>query len=239
LAAALCCTFGRMRLTALLLASLLALTACGGSSDAESSPRSTGEAGAGEEPSAPTVEILESGFGQREDSVQGIAIVTTDDEAAVGEFVTVSMNFVDKTGAILATEEQVESFNWVGQKLVLPVTLYLDTPGTVASVEASASLSDYGIPTEALAPLPTLEATQVGKGEYGTVAAAFELTNQTDADLTDLRVGVVCRDAGGTIVGGASDYPSLVAAGQTIRLDVDVTTSGVPDACTAYPNYDV
>jgi hypothetical protein len=87
--------------------------------------------------------------------------------------------------------------------------------------------------------LPTLEAIQVGKGEYGTVAAAFELTNQTDADLTDLRVGVVCRDAGGTIGGGASDYPSLVAAGQTIRLDVDVTTSGRPDACTAYPNYDV
>jgi hypothetical protein len=229
-----------MRLTALLLASILALTACGGSDD-DSSSRSTGSAGAGDEPSAPTVEILESGFGQERDDkdhAQGIAIVTTDDEAAVGEFVTVSMNFLDESGAILATVEQVESFTWVGQELVLPVWGDLtDNPGTVASVEASASLSDHGTGAESLAPLPTLDATEVGEGEYGGVTATFELTNETDTDLEDLRVGVVCRDASGTINGGASDYPSLVAAGQTIRLGVDVETSGVPATCKAYPNY--
>lgn len=226
-----------MRLIALLLTSLLAVAACG---DSDPSSPSTGDSGSGNEPSAPTVEIVESGFGQPDEYVQGIAIVTTNDEEAVGEFVTVSMNFLDNTGAILATQEQVESFKWNDQQLVLPIQPDLaNRPGTVASVEASAAVSDYGMPTEPLTPLPTLEATEVGEGQYGAVTATFELTNETDADLTDLRVGVVCRDAGGTINGGASNYPSLVAVGQTVRLDVDVTTSGVPETCTAYPNYGV
>lgn len=224
-----------MRLIAVLLASILALTACGGSDDEEedSASRSAGMFGANDESSAPTVEILESGFGQSDDGyLQGIAIVTTGDEAAVGEFVTVSMNFLDASGAILLTQEQVESFHWVGQELVVPVWPAGDqlAPGIVASVEASASISDYGTDGEEWAPLATVDATDPG-------SSTFELTNEMDADLEDLRVGVVCRDAGGTIVGGGSGYPSLVAAGQTIRLTVPVRTSGSPATCTAHPNY--
>ena len=48
---------------------------------------------------------------------------------------------------------------------------------------------------------------------------------------------MVCYDADQTIIGGTSEYPSLVAAGKAVRIDADVVTSGVPASCIAYPNY--
>lgn len=191
-------------------------------------------------PGTPQLTLVDSGFGQNGIYVQGIAIVTNDSEDAVGEFVTVSMNFLDAKGEIVRTEEQVESFSWAGQKLVLPVWLDLsDTPKLkIAKVDVSMSLSSHGSSATSLAPMAEIKASSIKKEQYGTgYAAVFQLKNAGTEPLEDARVGIVCYSASGKINGGGSDYPSLIAPGKTVRLSVDVTTSGKPADCTALPNY--
>lgn len=186
---------------------------------------------------APAVEIVDSGFGQEGDYVQGIVVVTNTGEGSVGEFVTASVNFLDAEGGIISTEEQVESFNWVGQELVLPILSSTGQPDvTVASMEPSVSLSDYGSES-GRAPLPVLQATEITPGRFGGYTASFEFTNETGEDLESLRVGVVCSDEAGEIIGGNSTYPNLAPAGGTIRVDTDVTVSEQPASCDAYLNY--
>ena len=158
-----------------------------------------------------------------------MVVVTTDSEAAIGEFVTASVNFLDSDGQILATAEQVESFKWVGQKLAMPVTpSELGRGAKVAKIDTSVSLSDYGTVEEPKTPLPVLESTEIKRGEYGGVIASFALTNETDTDMKSPRIGVVCYNAGGRIIGGTSTYPDLVPAGKTIRIDAEPTVSARP-----------
>jgi hypothetical protein len=220
-------------LVALGAATLLA--GCGGSDSA--AVISSGSDSAKQ--NAPTVEIVASGFGQDGSYAQGIVIVTTDNAESVGEFVTASVNFLDPAHTILKTEEQVEAFAWINQQLVLPVWLDVSaTPGaTVASIQPSVSISDNGDPRESRPQLPTLESEQIGETPFKGTTATFTFTNNTAQDLTDLRVGVACYDAAQTIIGGGFDYPSLVAAGQAIRIDAKVTTSGNPQHCRAFPSY--
>lgn len=187
----------------------------------------------------PAVEIVDSGFGQDESSAQGIVIVTSPGEAAVGEYVTASVNFLDAEGGIIATEEQVESFAWAGQELVLSVWLgpTAAADATVASIEPSVTISDYGMGGSGSTPLPVLEATEITQDQYGAHTASFEFTNETDADLTDLRGGVVCYDETGQINGGGTAFPGLAPAGKIIVIDADVTVSGQPDSCKAHLNH--
>ena len=189
----------------------------------------------------PTVKIMDFGLGQAESDAHGIVIVTTDSKSAIGESVTVTANFLDADGEIIATEEQTEGFNWVGQELVLPIWLYLDDKPDlkIASIDPSVTLSDYGTTGVEKEPLPVLEATDVRKAEFGGYMASFNFTNKSDDDLADLRVGIVCFDGASKIVGGTSTYPELAPAGKTIRIDAEPTVSGKPTSCKAYMNYDV
>lgn len=225
-----------MRVLGVLAASALVLTACSGTDEA---PGGAGGDVAEASAEPVTVELVDSGFGQLGDYVHGVVVVTTGDAAAVGEFVTASMNFHDAAGEIVGTSEQVESFSWPGQELVLPMMLDLSaTPGVqVAEVDVSVSLSDYGLGGETVDPLEPVEARELRPGEFGGTTAVFEIANPTAADIDGARVGMVCRDAGGTVIGGTSEYPNLIAAGKTVLVESDVATSGEPDTCTAYPNY--
>ena len=188
----------------------------------------------------PTVELVASGFGQKGNYVEGIAIVTNNSEASIGQFVTASANFLDQAGRIVATAKQVERFSWFKQQLVLPIWLGLpNTPETkVASIDVSVSISDYpNSVAQARPELPILKSDEIGADPYGGFTAAFTFTNNTPKDLKDLRVGVVCYDAAGTIIGGASEYPSLVAAAKPIRIDAKLTVSSKPTVCKAFPNH--
>jgi hypothetical protein len=185
--------------------------------------------------------LVASGFGQDGQYAQGIVIVTSDSEESVGEFVTASVNFLDEAGAILKTEEQVESFSWINQQLVLPVWLDLsDTPAaTVSSIDASVSISDHGNPAKSgpRPELPVLESEQIGEADFRGTTASFAFANTSADDLTGIRAGVVCYDASGAIIGGGTEYPALVGAGKTIRIEAAVKTSGEPAHCKAFPNY--
>lgn len=183
-----------MRVLGVLAASVLVLTACSGTNEIPG-----GDGGdVAEAAGAPAaVEVVDSGFGQLGDYVHGV-VVTSGDAAAVGEFVTASMNFHDATGALVGTSEQVESFSWAGQELVLPLVLDLSaTPGVeVAEVDVSVSLSDYGLGGETVDPLDPVDAREIRAGQFGGTTAVFEVANSTAADLDGARIGIVCRDAG-------------------------------------------
>lgn len=224
-----------MRLLSVLATSAVILAACGSAGDDHADG-----VGSGTEASAGTVdvEVTSSGFGQLDEYVHGV-VVTSDDDRAVGEFVTANMNFLDASGEIVGTSEQVESLLWAGQELVLPLPLDLSaTPGVeVAEVDVSISLSDYGLAGDTVEPLETVEAREIRAGEFGTTTAVFEVINPTESDLDGARIGIVCRDADGVIMGGTSEYPHLIAAGGSALVESDVATSGEPVSCMAYPSY--
>lgn len=186
-----------------------------------------------------TVQIVDYGFGQMGDESQAILIVRNDSETAVGEFLTVSVNFLDTNGGIVGTESQVEVFSWVGQELALPVWLYSEGGAVpVSEVDPSISISDFGSLFSARTPLPMLETTSVSEAPYGGYTASFEYTNDTGADLKDLRIGVACYDAAGSIVGGTSVFPPLAPAGKTIRIEAEhLVVSESPASCKAFLNY--
>ena len=146
---------------------------------------------------------MDFGSGQSKCCNQGMVVVTTDSEAAIGESVTVTANLLDADGQILATVEQIESFNWIGQELASP------------------------------------SRPEIKAGEFSDYTASFAFTNETDADLENLRVGVVCYDAAQKIIGGTTTYLELAPANYTIRIDADPTVSGKPASCKAFVNYDV
>jgi hypothetical protein len=227
----------RPALTAVAATTVLLLTGCGGVSESDSRAidSATGGAAQGstEEESGGSVEVVDTGFGQREEYVQGIAVVIAE---PVGEFVTVSMNFLDDSGQVVATEEQVESVSRAGQELVLPVWHSLDDHKTkIALVEATASISDYGTPGEDYPDLGTYETTEIAKDGY---TAKFRLTNPTDETVENARVGVVCYNDDGDIIGGGSDYPELWPAGGEIVIDASITTSGKPARCVAHARHE-
>lgn len=215
---------------------VLVISGCGSGNSTKSGEKASAEG------DAPTVRLVESGFGQDGNYAQGIAVVTADNPASVGEGVTASANFMDAEGRIIATEEQIESFSWPNQQLVLPIWLDLSNspPNTkVASVDVSVSISNYGTgKVKDRKPLPVMESDEIRPNQYGGFIAAFTFTNDTEQDLTDLRVGVVCYDAAGAIIGGSAVYPNLAPVGKPIRIETTtLTVSGEPKACKAYPNY--
>ena len=182
------------------------------------------------------VGLVAAGFGQIDEYAQGIAIVEVREASAIGEFVTVSMNFLDAKGDILATEEQVETADWTGQQIALPLSTEVSN-GQVVSVDTSVSLSSYSDgepPRESLAPIVSKE---ILTDDSGSPVAVFKVVNDTDQDLADLRLGIACFDANGVIIGGTSEYPALLEAGKTIRVDASVIASGVPASCTAFPGF--
>jgi len=184
----------------------------------------------------PAAEIVGAGFGRSGGSyVRAVVVATANSEAVIGEFATVSVNFLDAAGRIVATVEQVETFSWVGQDLVFPVFVE-DEAAEIADMDPIITFSDYGTTEPSRPPLPVLEATEIAEGRSGDrVEVSFEFTNESDENM-DLRTGVVCYDQSGAIVGGDSTYPEA-AAGRTIQIDVDVAISAEPATCRAFPNY--
>lgn len=216
---------------------LVGLTACGGSdeptTDSATSERST----AAPATSAPAElegdagEIVKSGFGQRDEFVWVTSLVKNNTDEA-GATVTVQYNVKDAAGAILVSGEQVESFSRGGE--LLAVGTQLDVPGgaQAATVEASLVIEPDGIGSE-FAEIPVGPVT-VSTDDFGQPAASFEVTNPTSEPLMSPRVGVICYDAAGTIIGGTSEFPDVPPSGKA-RVDTNfLLVSGTPATCEAF-----
>ena len=75
----------------------------------------------------------------------------------------------------------------------------------VAKVEATLDVKEDGIgPAEAQPSIPPV-AARVVKNVYGTFDAAYEVVNPGSTPLKDVRIGVICVNAGNTIVGGGQE----------------------------------
>lgn len=199
------------------------------------SAASEGNTSSAEESSGDSVTIVGTGLAQSGGYADGITVVRVNSKDAVGEFITVSVNFIDETGAILATEGHVEQAWWQGQELALVATADLGQ-ATASRVDASVSVSDYG-PERPRPPMAEIKSREVIDSGRGQITAAFEFTNNTGEKLTGLRISIACYDTAGAVVGGTSAYPDPVAAGRTVRIEGDMNASGSPASCTAFPNY--
>jgi hypothetical protein len=227
---------------------LLALAACGSSSGndpdvveqgakasaAATSDSTESETAAAEEPDG-SGQLLESGFGQSDQyAVAMVLAKNTADHG--GQMVTVTVNFLDAAGTIITTANQVESFTHAGQTIALQVFADLGNKRTkAASIEPTLLVEDEGTFSESDVEFRPVDSTEI-RSQYGAFTPKIPLVNPTSDPQKDLRIGIVCRDASGTINGGGVDYPDLLPPGGTIVLEPSVTVSGKPVTCTAYPS---
>lgn len=239
----------RLPLLAATAATSLLLTAC--SSDDSGSDRAGSDTGdkissteekSDEKDEGPGAEIVDYAFVQDGEYVKGIALVRANNEDAVGKFVTLSYNVLDADGQILATEEQIETFNWAGQEIGFPFFVSLDaTPNAkAASVDPAVSVGDDSFDEEYDDAFPILEAQSVVKDKYGNgYTASFGFTNETDEELEGLRVAAACFDEAGKVIGGDATYPDALP-GRAIRIDVEylmTVDDQKPATCKGYLNY--
>lgn len=212
----------------------------GATSAAKSKIRSVVVSKAGSNSSAkPNVSIVDYGFGQSGRSATAVVIVTNNSKASVGQYVTATVNFMDASGRVIATEDQVEQFNWVGQKLVLPVWTYpIDPDVTISDVDPYVSISDYSR-DPALPKLPVVRSTDIVPEPYGDdFTVNFSFTNKSSKAIDGLRVGVVCYDSRGRINGGDSIFPRMAPPQRTIVFSTSMLdVSSQPSYCDAYLNY--
>lgn len=239
----------RLPLLAATAAIAILLTACGSSDpDSKSAGSDAGDEIAStvdqsdQQSEGPEAEIIDYAFVQDGEYVKGIALVRANSDDAVGKFVSVSYNVLDANGQILATEEQIETFSWVGQEIGFPLFVSLDaTPkAKVASIDPAVSVGDDSFDEAHEDALPVLEAQSIRKDKYGNgYTVSFGFTNESDEKLEGLRVAAVCFDKAGKVIGGDTTYPDALP-GRAIRIDIDyliTVDDQKPDACKGYMNY--
>lgn len=115
----------RTRSAVLVIPFALALTACGGGSDPDVVEEGQRQSAAPDESAASSGapaagQLLESGFGQSDSSAIAVVLVKNTSDHG-GQTVTVSVNFLDASGEILATESQIDSFDIAGQTIAAQV----------------------------------------------------------------------------------------------------------------------
>lgn len=239
----------RIPLLAAAAATILLLSACGSDgsdsgeagSDSGDKVSSTEKQSEREEEAGPAAEIVDYAFTQDDEYGKGIVLVRATNAEAVGKFVTVSYNVLDADGQILTSEEQIETFNWVGQEIGFPIFAPLDaTPGAKAqSVDPVVTVGDDSFGEGHSEPLPVLESQAITKDASGGYTVSFGFTNETDEKFEGLRVAAVCFDAAGKVVGGDAAYPDALPS-RAIRIDVEYisTVNGQkPAICKGYLNY--
>lgn len=238
------------RITATLAAAaaVTVLAGCSGGGEAKSSPppaASTGPtataAAAEGTPEATgdpdgAARIVDEGFGQEGEYAWATSVVEVTGPAAVGRFLTVQFNLLDAAGEIVASEEQVESSAWLGQRIAIGTQI---TVGAKKAVDVEATLV-VGLETNTSSsgpyPVKASQVKVVADDVTGGWKVHFLLENPPGAPMAEEpRVGIVCRDAKKRIVGGGSEYPPSLKPGGKTLADGSIIASGKPASCEVYP----
>jgi hypothetical protein len=177
--------------------------------------------------------LVVSGFGQEGKYVWATALVHNDSDK-VGQTVIVTFSAKDAAGQVIRSTDQVEAFSRLGQDLAVGTRLDVGEGTHIATVEATLVVEDEGVFSAAPFPELTTGPVEIAPGTFGGWAANFELTNPTDQPLTIPRLGVMCHDSAGKIVGGGSSYPDFVPASGTVFVECRIITSGEPAGCEVF-----
>ena len=178
---------------------------------------------------ADEIVIREAGIGQEGEYARAVALVET--RGYVGEFLTVHFNVFDANDELIASGEQIEVI--ASEASTFAIGTMVDVGAArAARVEATHAVSDYGMGGKAF---PAIALAPVTLGDYGL--ATIRLTNPTPEPWENLRIGIVCRNAEGDIVGGGDSYPSLVPANAESMADGYVIVGDDVAECTAYPQH--
>jgi len=139
---------------------LLALCGCGSSSSdtVETTDPQSGSSTSPTQDSGKQGEIVESGFGQNGQYVWVTALVKNLSDHG-GQTVTVSFNLMDKSGNVIDTESQVESFNIAGQQLAVGTQADVGKGKQVASIQPTLLVEDEDTFPETDTDLGTYPAT--------------------------------------------------------------------------------
>lgn len=191
---------------------------------------------AGDESKAagPGAKLVETGFGQDGEYAWVTSLVQNQSAENVAHFVTVQFNLFDKTGELIASEEQVETFSSADQNIVLGTQVDVPDKRKVAKVEATLAVGDEtGGSTDDATEIKT-GSVKILEDEYGSTTARFEVFNSTKEALKDVRVGVICFDTKGRVNGGGSDYPELIPPSGKVLSSPSLIVSGTTERCEAY-----
>lgn len=220
----------RSIITATSVVACVALIAgCSSGGDAASSESSRTQSGSGGE-------LVSSGFGQSGEYVWVTSLVKNT-SGTVGQTVTVQFNVLDDKGSIIASTDQVEAFSTPDQTLAVGTQVTLPKNEKAAKVNATLDIKEDGIgPKEPKPTMPPIKA-QIKPVQYGDgFEAIYDVANPTSEPLKDVRIGVVCTNSSGKIIGGAVEFPNLIPASGKVQAKNTVITSGKPAECTAYPS---
>lgn len=230
--------------TALLVIALFGCSSSGDRDQQTSEPRdetTSASSEGGNEPAddesetaGPGAKLVDTGFGQRDEYAWVTSLVQNQSADNVGHFVTVQFNLYDKSGELIASEEQVEDFSRADQKMAIGTQVEVPDKKKVAKVEATLAVGDETGGSTDDAPEIKTGKVKVVKDEYGSTVGRFEVYNSTKKALKDVRVGVICYDTKDRVNGGGSTYPDLVPPSGKVLAETDLIVSGKTDRCEAY-----
>lgn len=180
----------------------------------------------------PKAAIEAAGFGGPADS-DYMWVTSIVKDLQPGQFAVVSFNLMSADGKILATESQTEEAINAGTKMIIGTQVNKPKGGSVAKVETSLQVNDYGTGSKPKLQDVVLEigAVSIGTNTFGKPTAEAVVRNPGREQIPGARMGVACYDEHGTIIGGGSEYPNQIPAGGQIKVTVDVMTPQPPARC--------
>jgi hypothetical protein len=151
-----------------------------------------------------------------------VGVVVADREDALN--VTVTTNFVDRTGTILTTESEDINVIPAGKTFYLGGDTYLNSGERVAHLEVDASTGDHAHTNY---PLPLVSRVRLVHEEYLGFSVHGQVTNNLDAPLSQLaRISAVVFDSRGRVVGGGYDFLDAdLQPGRRAAFAADISAS--------------
>lgn len=183
------------------------------------------------------VDVVEHGFttDKRDLSYGAVLHNTSDVSDALG--VEVSVNALDKSGNVLATEDDTISVIPAGQDFVIGRETRLEKGAKVDSIEIIVDVDDS---VSAQYPVPKVRNARYQADEYGGWTVRAQVTNNMDSTLSSITdVYAIIRDTNGKIVGGANSYPdSDLKPGRRAALEISsfMDLPGAQDAEVSVDN---
>ena len=194
------------------------------------SPRSTSQSAAEAEPSNAKVEAVGFGRPAGSDYLWSSSIVSG---VEPGQFAVVSFNLLGPDGKIVATEAQTEESINPNAKMIVGTQVKVPNGKEVTRVEASIGATDYKNTSKPKLQDVILEVSDyaIGEDKYGQPTAEAIITNPSNQQVKQARIGIACFNDKGDIIGGGSNYPDLIPPGGKVKVDASVQVSQKPARC--------